>query len=89
MGFCLGRYELWPRCRGVLPTVRDVASSSGSTYDGTNRLSLLGSACDGTGNTPSKSEPKWLVVFLNFSAIVRALIYECLRATELVLLLLF
>ena len=74
MGFCLGWYELWPRCRGVLLTVRDVASLSGITCAGINRASLSGSACYGTGNGPSKSEPKWLLRFY-------------LRATELVLIL--
>ena len=46
-------------------TVRAMASSSGSTCDGTNRASSLGNACDGTGNAPSKGELKWLVAFLD------------------------
>ena len=51
MGFCLGRYELWPRCRGVLMTVRGVASSLGSTFDGTDKAAPLGSTCDGSSKS--------------------------------------
>ena len=82
LGFYLGKYEVWPRFWGVLMTVMDVPSSSGSTSDGMNGSSLSGITCNGTDNTPLKREPKWLVVFLDFSVIIQALFYECLRTSR-------
>ena len=58
-----------------------MASLSESTYDGTNRASSSGSACNGANKAPSKSESKWLVTVLDFSVIVQTLFYECLRAS--------
>ena len=51
-GVLSGRYELWPRFQGVLMTVKTVASSSGSTCDGTDKASSSRSTCDGTSNAP-------------------------------------